>query len=160
MSRITKEFSREQLMAMPLVAIKRLDIDTPSQQELVQEIVNIKLADLPVQRPVYRKDIPDIQTPEQEMQWQEIIKQREAKIRGVKMEESPVEIPSSEPVLEPTPPIDVPGDLATPVVPAAPVPGDINEAGMAQATGEGAPVTMSLGVSPKLASKTKKTKAK
>ncbi len=147
------------------MAIRRLDIDTPSQQELVQEVVNIKLAALPVQRPVYRKDVPDIQTIEQEQNWQAEINRREALIRGVKMEEVPAEIPSSEP----TPPVEVPpgevipGGLAepeAPAAPAAPAVGDINEAGMAQATGEGAPVTMSMGVAPKLASKTRKTKVK
>ncbi len=126
----TESYSREQLMTMPLVAIRGLDIDTPQQQELVQEVVNIKLASLPVQRPIYRKDVPDIQTPQEEARWQTIINAREAKIRGQVVAEDVPSVPA---------PADLPEAPAEPVAPP-------NEAGMAQPTGEGDPVTFSSGV--------------
>lgn len=147
-------------MSMPLVAIRKLDIDTPNQQELVQEIVNIKLASLPVQRPIYRKDIPDIQSPAQELEWQEVINKREQRIRNagrtdVVAEETanPTPVPSGE---------VIPGGLAEPVSPAPvePTPPAPSEAGMAQPTGEGEPVNVTTGVSAKLTSKGKKTKVK
>ncbi len=129
----TEFYSREQLMTMPLVALRGVDIDTPEQASMVQEVVNIKLASLPVQRPIYRKDVPDIQTPEEEARWQTIINQREAKIRNQG-------IPSSEPVTEPVvePVVPAPAEPEAPVVP--------DESGMAQPTGEGDPVTFSAGV--------------
>ena len=125
-------------MAMPLVALRGVDVDTPEQQGLLQEVVNIKLATLPPQRPIYRKDVPDIQTPQEEARWQEIMKQREAKIRGE------IETP-----IAPVAPTEIPVAPATPTeTPIAPI--VINESAMAQATGEGDPVTLTMGVSPKL----------
>jgi hypothetical protein len=150
---MTKELSKEELMAMPLVALRGIDVDTPQQQELLQEIVNIKLAGMPVQRPVYRKDVPDIQTPQEEAKWQEIMRQREAKIRNqdVPAPEVPAEVPTAPVeapvVVPPTAPVE-----PAPAAPAAPVqaPTTPDESGMAQATGEGEPVTMAIGVSPRL----------
>jgi len=160
--RTIKELSKEELMAMPLVALRGIDVDTPQQQELLQEIVNIKLAGMPVQRPVYRRDVPDIQTPQEEAKWQEIMRQREAKIRNQEVT-APVESPAVEaPVAPVETPVVVPSTAPVepvPVEPTAPtipdttpyqVPTPPDESGMAQATGEGEPVTMAMGVSPRL----------
>ena len=122
-------------MTMPLVALRGVDIDTPEQAEMVQEVVNIKLATLPVQRPIYRKDVPDIQTPEEEARWQTIINAREAKIRGqaINKEASPVDVPVTPAPVEAVSASEVP--IVSP-----------DEARMAQPTGEGEPVTFASGV--------------
>ena len=164
--RTVKEFSREQLMSMPLVAIRKLDIDTPNQQELVQEIVNIKLASLPVQRPIYRKDIPDIQSPAQELEWQEVINKREQRIRNA----GRTDVVAEEDRPEPTP--DPQGEFIRLGGNSGrerqfPSPATLNPSpplqvkqGMAQPTGEGEPVNVTTGVSAKLTSKGKKNKVK
>ena len=133
----TEFYSREKLMEMPLVALRGIDVDTPEQQNLLQDVVNVKLATLPPQRPIYRKDVPDIQSPQEEAKWQEIMKQREAKIRG-QADLPPVETPLTEAPTE-IPPANEP----TVTLP-------VSELGMAQASGEGEAVTLSTGVSPKL----------
>lgn len=132
----TEFYSREKLMEMPLVALRGVDVDTPEQQSLLQEVVNIKLATLPVQRPIYRKDVPDIQTPQEEARWQEIMKQREAKIRNS-------DLPT--PTVTPDVPVVPAPEAPTPVVPPL-----VPESAMAQATGEGESVTLASGVSPRL----------
>ncbi len=114
-------------MAMPLVALRGIDTETPAQEQLIQQVVTEKMAVLPPQRPVYRKDVPDIKTPEQEMHWQEIIDKRTRMIKGI-AEETPV----TEPVGEPIP------DEPEPTIP--------DESSLAQPTEEGTPVTMNSGV--------------
>lgn len=118
--------TKEALMTMPLKVLRGLDIDTPEQQNLVQQIVNERMSSLPPERPVYRNDVPDIQTPQEEMRWQQIIDERTARLRN------------REFIQEETP---IVGD-------APPAPIETGPAGqqLAQPTGEGEPVSFSVGV--------------
>ncbi len=132
--KMLKEFTKEQLMAMPLVALRGIDVESPQQEQLIQQVVTEKLAVLPPQRPVYRKDVPDIKTPEQELHWQEIIDKRTRLIKGI----SEPDIGKEEPVEdEPIPDEPVVG----PEEPTLP-----DESTLAQPTEEGTPVTMNSGV--------------
>ncbi len=131
-----KEFTKEQLMAMPLVALRGIDVETPSQEGLIQQVVSEKLQALPPQRTVYRKDVPDIKTPEQEMQWQEIINRRTKLARGESLEETPVEVPVVDPIGEPIPETEVMPEQPT-FVP--------EEQPLAEPTSEGEPVSFTSG---------------
>lgn len=125
--KIVKEFTKEQLMAMPLIALRGIDLETPAQEQLVQQVVTEKLAVLPPQRRVYRNDVPDIKNPEQELKWQEIIDKRTRLARGESLEETPTtEAPVVEPIGEPIP--DAPESQP-----------------LAEPTGEGEPVTFTTG---------------
>lgn len=122
-----ESYTRDELMDMPLIALRGLDIESPEQEMLVQEIVNIKLATLPIQQPIFRNDVPDIQTPQEEARWQEIMNRRERKIRGEDVgQEPPIE---QEPVPEVTTPTFNPETQP-----------------LAQPTGEGDPVSFKGGV--------------
>lgn len=107
-----KDFYTEQeLMTMPLAVVRGLDFETKEQEKLVQRVVDRRLSDLPPSQPIYRRDVPDIETPEQELEWQAKIDARTAKLRP-KMEEAPVETPPSE-----TPGDATPGEVAPEVAP-------------------------------------------
>lgn len=68
-------YTKQELMDMPLHILNGLDIYTPEQQELVQEVVNLKTVTPPASR-VAVGVIPDINTPEEERHWQEKIDEK------------------------------------------------------------------------------------
>lgn len=77
--------TREELLAMPLSRIRRVatDIQDKDEEELVQEVVNIKRIDEPAEGIIYRNDVPDIRTKEEEEKWQKIIDERTRKAKGI-----------------------------------------------------------------------------
>lgn len=75
-------FTRDELSAMPIRRLRNLDIRDGDEEKLVQEIVDAKLAKMPPERTVYRKDVPDIKNAEEEAKWQKVIDERTAKAKG------------------------------------------------------------------------------
>jgi hypothetical protein len=138
-------YSREQLMTMPLKVLRGVNIETPEQELLVQEVVTAKLSTLPPQQIVSRKGIPDIQTQEDEAKYQAIMDERTAALMPKSVEPSiPTVIAKVE--IEPTNmgfnPLQVP---------------------LAEPTGEGEPVKFQSGVNvalqgPKIDKRTKEYK--
>ncbi len=91
---MTKDFYTEsQLMTMPLKILRNLDIDNKEQEDIVLKVVTRRLSVLPPSQPIFRKDVPDIQNPEEEAHWQQIINERTAKLRPAPIfaEDSPSE---------------------------------------------------------------------
>jgi len=130
--------TREELMTMPLKRLRGFDVQNPEQQRTIQDVLDVRLQDMPVDRPIYRRDVPDIQTQEQERDWQAVIDERTRKLKPARPSLMDIETP--EPVaLRPTPPATA-----------------MPESEMAQATGEGETIKLSTGVSPKLRGKSKK----
>lgn len=74
------------MRAMPLRQLRNLDIKDGEQEKLAQIVVNEKMKYLPPEANVYRGDVPDIKTKEDEDKWQVIIDAREAKIRNTVQE--------------------------------------------------------------------------
>lgn len=71
---------------MPFHILRTLDIRNGDEEKLVQEVVNSRLKKMPVQRTVYRGDVPDIRDGESEKHWQKIIDERTEKLRPVSAE--------------------------------------------------------------------------
>jgi hypothetical protein len=75
-------YTRQQLSEMPLSVLRNLDIQDAEEEAMIQEIVNIKVGNMPLpHKAINRSDVPDIQTPEEEEKWQGIIDERERKLR-------------------------------------------------------------------------------
>lgn len=74
--------SRDQLCAMPLNRLRLVDVHDKEEEDLLQEIINSKLVNLPPQGEAFRGDVPDIKTPKQEAEWQAKIDERNAEIKG------------------------------------------------------------------------------
>lgn len=55
---------------MSLHRLRSFDIKERDEEELVQEIINLKVAANPPEMPIVTSDVPDIKTPEQEAEWQ------------------------------------------------------------------------------------------
>ncbi len=68
--------SRDQLSAMSLERLRLVDVYEKDEEELVQEIINSKVELMPLSGDVYRGDVPDIKTPEEEAEWQKKIDER------------------------------------------------------------------------------------
>lgn len=85
-------YTKEELMSMPLSIVRGIDIKNAEDEALIQEVVTARVQASPVSQPVYRGDVPDIKSKEQEMEWQAKIDEREAKARGI------VEVPVIEDV--------------------------------------------------------------
>lgn len=64
---------------MSIQRLRLLDIVEKDEEALVQEVLNSKIADAPMTDDIFRGDIPDIRTPEEEAKWQKIIDARKAK---------------------------------------------------------------------------------
>jgi len=73
--------TREELMSMTIKEISLLDVTDLENEKLAQEIISIKMLDLPPVVEIKRSDIPDIKTPQQEAEWQEKIRAREALVK-------------------------------------------------------------------------------
>jgi hypothetical protein len=95
--------SRDQLCAMSLDRLRLVEIKEKDEEDLVQEIINSKTVATPSVQKVYRGDVPEIKTPEQEKVWQEKINEREAKIKEqevVVLPEAPVAPEAPEEAIE------------------------------------------------------------
>lgn len=55
---------------MSLKSLRLLDVTSPEQEKLIQEVVNEKTAVLPTPISFNRLQVPDIKGPEQEAEWQ------------------------------------------------------------------------------------------
>lgn len=73
--------SEAELRAMSAGRLRRLDIKTKEQEDLVQKVLNEKLQTAPLNQQVYRGDIPDILTKADEIKYQKIIDDRTASKR-------------------------------------------------------------------------------
>ncbi len=86
--------TREELEKLPIKILKGLDISSPEEEKLIQEIILSKAV---IAQPVvkFNKLIPDIKSPEDEKQWQD-------KIDAFNLQNAPVEakIVSAEKTLE------------------------------------------------------------
>ena len=88
-------YTKEQLMEMPLNKLKLIDISSKEEEALVQAVINLKTIDIPPQTTVYNLDVPDIKTSEEEAKWQKIMDDRRAGLKPqveVKSDASGIEI--------------------------------------------------------------------
>ena len=88
-------YTKEQLMAMPLNKLRLIDINSKEEEDLVQAVVRLKEVQNPPQTPVNTLDVPDIKTAEEEAKWQKILDDRRAGLKPqveVKSDESGIEI--------------------------------------------------------------------
>ena len=84
--------SREQLMEMSITSLRNLDIQDQQEEALLQEVLNEKVRTSVIIEDIKTSDVPEIQTPEQEAEWQSILDQRrkEARVRMGIVDESTV----------------------------------------------------------------------
>lgn len=68
--------TKEQLLGMSLAQLKLIDIQEKDEEVLLQEVISSKEVETPPVGKVFRGDIPDITTPEQEAKYQEVIDKR------------------------------------------------------------------------------------
>jgi hypothetical protein len=88
-------YTKEQLMAMPLNKLRLIDINSKEEDDLVQAVVRLKEVQNPPQTPVNTLDVPDIKTAEDEAKWQKILDDRRAGLKPqveVKSDASGIEI--------------------------------------------------------------------
>ena len=98
--------TREELMSMTIKEISLLDVTDLKNEKLAQEVIKLKLQDLPPIVEIKRSDIPDIKTPQQEADWQQKIRERESLVKtpgpvttfkdGVKQEDGLLQCPYCE----------------------------------------------------------------
>ena len=74
-------YTKEQLMAMPLNKLRLIDINSKEEEDLVQAVVRLKEVQNPPQTPVNVLDVPDIKTAEEEAKWQKILDDRRAGLK-------------------------------------------------------------------------------
>jgi hypothetical protein len=82
---ITPSFpSRDYLASLSVEHLRTVDIKTKDEEDIVQEIIDSKLATMPVQNPVKPEElkIPDIKTKEEEDFWQKKVDARNARIKA------------------------------------------------------------------------------
>ena len=70
--------TREELMAMDIKNLRRLEIETPEQEILVQDVLDERTFVAPVETGIKRDDAiaANITTPEEEAKWQAVIDER------------------------------------------------------------------------------------
>lgn len=93
---------------MSIKQLRLIDIKEHDEELSVQEVLDAKVAVAAPAKPVYRGDVPDIKTKEEEEHWQGVIDARTAKIKGLAepvVEETPKDLDVTLPVLEPTEPV-------------------------------------------------------
>ena len=71
---------------MTLERLRLIDIMEMDEELLVQEIINDKVRSAPPTGEVYRGDVPDITTPEQEAEWQKTMDERARKATAPEVE--------------------------------------------------------------------------
>jgi hypothetical protein len=62
-------FTRENLMTMPIVKLREIDIYEKEEEDLVQEVLQVKLVRAPRAVPIKNLHIPDIFNKEDEKIW-------------------------------------------------------------------------------------------
>lgn len=95
--------SKDELMTMPITHLEHQNIESQEEERLVQDILNLRRASMPVQGEIYRNDIiaQNIQTPEEEAEAQRIIDARVSKLRNMPvLEEDLEEAPEPEVVAQ------------------------------------------------------------
>ena len=88
-------YTKEQLMELPLAKLKLIDISSKEEEALVQAVINLKTVDAPPQTPVSTAFVPDIKTKEEEEKWQKILDEKRAGLKPqveVKSDASGIEI--------------------------------------------------------------------
>ena len=71
---------------MPIVSLRMLDLSSPEEEKLVQDVLDEKLMDAPLEVNLDGIHIPDITTPEEEAKYQAKIDERESKMRASRFE--------------------------------------------------------------------------
>lgn len=90
----------EEMKGMTIGELKALDIMSKEEEDNVQKILTLKMKDAPVPQQVFRGDVPDIKTKEEELRWQAIIDKREASLRpGDHVQETEVDLDKMPPVI-------------------------------------------------------------
>ncbi len=113
-------FSKEELYAMPILQLRGIDIQEKEEEVLVQEVLNARLAEMPVENPVHFTSMQtDNLTPEKEAELQAEINARNA---GIKAQFEP-----TEPGPLPDPTIVDPMDPVSPEQQSAPIPEEVKE---------------------------------
>ncbi len=93
-------YTREQLFDLPLSVLRGLNIESPEEEKLVQEVVTLRVRDLPITDNVSEVSaMTDDMTPEKEAALQAEIDARVAQRTGVSQETVPEE-PNEEVVEE------------------------------------------------------------
>lgn len=91
----------EELNEMTIKQLKSLDIQNAQEEGAVQAVLDTKLQDAPIEHQVFRGDIPDIKTKEDEEKWQKIIDDREASHRPQDhVEETEVDLNKMPPIID------------------------------------------------------------
>ena len=69
--------TREELMLMPLNRLRStIDVKNKEEEMILQEVVSLKMGQTIPDTQIYRGDVPDIKTKEDEEKWQKIIDER------------------------------------------------------------------------------------
>lgn len=93
--------TREQLSGMSLNQLRLIDVQEKDEEDLLQEIISLKVAAIPPVAEVFRGDFPDIVTPEQEENYQKIVDERAGIVKlETTVEEKVEEIKSPEPIVK------------------------------------------------------------
>ena len=102
--------TREELCKLPLHSLRNIDIKEKDEEELVQEVLNKRLASQQIVGEPIRLKVPDIKTKEEEEYWQKKVDEANAKNKAGALNQSPVP--------------EVPAELVPPVagVPVEPTP--------------------------------------
>lgn len=67
---------------MPLARLRLIDVKEKDEEDLLQEVISAKVMAAPPEREIYRQDVPDIKSPEEEAEWQEKINKRTRRAKG------------------------------------------------------------------------------
>ena len=78
--------TKEQLEEMSLGQLRTLDVQDTDEEALLQEVISAKVTAVPPVAKVFRGDIPDIKTPEDEAKYQAIVNERAGIKEEVKAE--------------------------------------------------------------------------
>lgn len=86
------KYSKEELLSFPLQRLRLIDVMNVDDEKMLQEVVTLKMSQVPSDTQVQRIDVPDIKTKEEEEKWQKIINERSAKLKPtVSTSSSPIE---------------------------------------------------------------------
>ncbi len=88
-------YTKDELMSFPLARLRLIDVVNAEDEKVLQEVVSLKMSQMPSDTPVQRIDVPDIKTKEEEERWQKVIDERNAKLKPqveVKADESGIDI--------------------------------------------------------------------
>lgn len=93
------KYTKKELRKLPMNILRGIDIKNPEEEAIVQEIVNERFSEMPLENPlVISSKLTDNLTPEKERSLQEKIDKKVAELRGNKT--NTVELTDSIPLIE------------------------------------------------------------